>query len=52
MLKKHLVVINQSFGKEEVNKNKVVGVIWHKGVCGKQDEDVTHAFIKALRERC
>ena len=48
---KRIVVINQSFApinKEEVSKNKALGVIWHEEICGRNDEDVTSAFLKAM----
>ena len=41
MFTKHLVVINKSsapINKEDVNKNKALGVIWHEGICGRKDD--------------
>ena len=46
------MVINQSFApinKKEVNKNKALGVLWHEEICGRKDEDVTSAFLKAIQ---
>ncbi len=51
MFTKRLVVINQTFApinKEEVHKKKALGVLWHEGVSGRKDEDVTSAFIKCM----
>ena len=48
---KRLVVINQSFAplnKEEVGKKKSLAVIWHEEIKGRNDEDVTSAFLKCM----
>ena len=48
---KRIVVINQSFApinKEEVNKKRSLDVLWHEGSSGRNDEDVTSAFLKAI----
>ena len=46
---KRIVVINQSFApinKEEVNKKRSLGVLWHEGISGRNDEDVTSITLK------
>ena len=48
---KRLVVINQSFAplnKEEVSKKKSLAAIWHEEIKGRNDEDVTSAFLKCM----
>jgi len=50
---KRLVVINQTFAplnKADLHKTKALGVLWHEGISGRKDEDVTSAYIAALRE--
>ena len=49
---KRLVVINQTFAplnKADLHKAKALGVLWHEGLSGRKDEDVTSAYIAALR---
>lgn len=47
---RRLVVINQTFApinKEAVHHKKALGVLWHEGISGRNDEDVT---IKCLHQ--
>ena len=48
---KRLVTINQTFApinKLEVEKKKALGVLWHEGIAGRNDENVASAFFRAL----
>ena len=53
---KRLVVINQTFAPlkaASLETLKAVGVLWHEGIAGRKDEDVTSAYIKFLKsEHC
>ena len=49
---KRVVVINQSFAPiatADVQQKKALGVLWHEGITGRNDEDVTSAFINAMK---
>ena len=49
---KRLVVVNQSFApldKKKDHKKKSLGVLWHEGLSGRNEEEVTNAFIAALK---
>ena len=48
---KRLVVLNQTFAPfntENSSSKKALGLLWHEGLSGRKDEDVSSAFIKAM----
>ena len=34
--------------KKKVTEKKALGVLWHEGISGRNDEDVSSAFVKAI----
>ena len=48
---KRIIMFHETFaplGGKKIANTKPVGVIWHEGISGRKDEDVTRAYVKFI----
>lgn len=51
---RRLIIYNQTFapiGKFKTTKKKPVGNLWHEGISGRNDEDISSGFLKVISSK-